>query len=348
MVKIVNEAGIAVDAAAPSILSASRATDIPAFYPNWLMERLDAGFISKINPFNGKPVHISLRDLRFIVFWTKNPLPIINHLKTLDKKGIGYYFQFTLNDYEKEKLEPGLPAVSERIETFKTLSELIGKEKVIWRFDPLILTATSDIESLLRRIEVIGTQICNATNKLVFSFADILKYRKVRHNMCRLAPALFIPETLAASEFTKVQMRDFAKGLAPLVNQFSRINPDFHVASCCEEIDLDVYNIKANRCIDDELIHSICGNDGLSVDFLYPKGEAEIFSKAYTHNPALKSKGQRAHCGCIESRDAGSYNSCPHGCLYCYANITPEKAKENFRITTSDNSQTAKKHNTPL
>ena len=127
--KIHRNYGDVVDGNAPVIVSASRSTDIPAFYAKWFINRLAAGYCVWYNPFNQKAMRISFNKTKVIVFWTKNPEPLIEYLPELDKRGIRYYFQFTLNDYESEGFEPNVPALEQRIETFKRLSSLIGKEK---------------------------------------------------------------------------------------------------------------------------------------------------------------------------------------------------------------------------
>ena len=139
-IQIINDFGDKVEAQLPVRISASRSTDIPAFYSKWLINRIKKGHIVWYNPFNQQPLYVSFKNCKVIVFWTKNPKPLIPYLKDLDGLGIHYYFQYTLNNYEKESFEPKLPSLKNRINTFKELSNLIGKEKVIWRFDPIILT----------------------------------------------------------------------------------------------------------------------------------------------------------------------------------------------------------------
>src|SRR6056297_2488311 len=122
---------------APVIISASRSTDIPAFYAEWFMKRLDEGYCKWVNPFNKRPQYVSFEKARAIVFWIKKARPMFKYLKNLDSKNINYYFTFTVNDYEAEGLEPKVPSLESRIETFKKLFKNIGKKRVIWRFDPL-------------------------------------------------------------------------------------------------------------------------------------------------------------------------------------------------------------------
>ena len=158
-ITITTDTGDKVEAMAPVIVSASRSTDIPAFYAKWFFNRLEKGYCVWCNPFNQKPSYVAFKNCKVIVFWTKNPRPIFPYLNTLDCRGIHYYFQVTLNDYEKENFEPNVPPLAERIETFKELSRRVGKDKVIWRFDPLIVTSGIAPRELLRRIWRIGNAL---------------------------------------------------------------------------------------------------------------------------------------------------------------------------------------------
>ncbi len=182
-VKIQRENGEWVEAQAPIIVSASRSTDIPAFYSDWFFHRLQVGYSAWTNPFNGVKSYVSYQNTRFIVFWSKNPYPLISHLDYLKERNTGCYVQYSLNDYVQEHLEKGVPPLDFRIKTFKQLVDKLGKGHVIWRFDPLLLTTDISIESLLQKIENIGDQLQGYTEKLVFSFADILLYRKVKSNL---------------------------------------------------------------------------------------------------------------------------------------------------------------------
>lgn len=140
---------------------------------------------AQYNPFNQQKMYISFKKCKIVVFWTKNPKPILPYLHELDERGIYYYFQVTLNDYVKEGLEPNVSSVEDRVETFKKLSDMIGKEKVIWRFDPLIITPNITPRDLLTRIWHIGNKLKGYTNKLVFSFVDVKDYRKVQSNLIK-------------------------------------------------------------------------------------------------------------------------------------------------------------------
>ncbi len=322
------------EAQASVIISASRSTDIPAFYADWFFHRLEVGYSAWTNPFNGVKSFVSYEKCRFIVFWSKNPKPLLKHLEELKDRNIGCYIQYTLNDYEKEVLEKGVPPLEERIDTFKRLVDKLGKGHVIWRFDPLILTDQIDIDDLLGKVEHIGDQLFDYTEKLVFSYADIALYKKVKANLEK--------NHVNYQEWTVPQMMEFA-------HRLSELNPKWHfqLATCGEKIDLASYSIRHNRCVDDDLMIRFAHHDKTLMDFLgveIKTVENSLFGTEPIPDNTLKfnetqyaikkkdnhDKGQRQFCGCMVSKDIGEYNTCPHLCEYCYANASKEKAQENY------------------
>lgn len=330
------ENGELIDMQVPILVSASRSTDIPAFYADWFFYRLDkAGYSAWINPFNGIKSYISYKNTRFIVFWSKNPKPLLEYLPILEKHKIGCYIQYSLNDYEKEGLEKNVPPIIERIDTFKRLVERLGYGHVIWRFDPLVLTDEINIDLLLSKIENIGNQLVGYTEKLVFSFADILSYRKVQSNLQKA--------NIHYIDWSKQQMIEFAKCLSELNKKWN-----YELATCGEKIDLSDYNVKKNRCIDDELIIRLAYDDKILMDYLnvtqyplpqnnlfgdvepLPKGAITLPNRKYAIHGDNRDKGQRMFCGCIKSKDIGEYNTCVHGCEYCYANASKKLALRNW------------------
>lgn len=329
---IILENGEIAKATFPVVVSASRSTDIPAFYADWFFERLKKGYSAWTNPFNGKKSYVAYEDTRFIVFWSKNPRPLLNHIDYLKEKGIGCYIQYTLNDYENERLERGVPKLKERIDTFKQLVDKLGKGAVVWRFDPLILTDKIDMDKLLRKIEYIGDQLRGYTEKLVFSFADIMSYRKVKANLER--------SHINYIDWTEEQMIEFAKKLV-LLNKAK--GWDYVLATCGESVDLD--GVEHNHCVDDRLIVRFGYESKELLDFLgvdiidrnnaaFPFFEdiaIQLEGNLYAIiNKNNKDKGQRMTCGCMKSKDIGEYNTCPHLCEYCYANTTKELALQNW------------------
>jgi hypothetical protein len=304
----------------PVVVSASRSTDIPAFYADWMLSRLQLGYCTWINPFNRAEFNVSFKNTRLIVFWSKNPMPMLERLAEIEALGFRqYYFQFTLNDYVAEGLEPNVPKVETRIDTFRRLADRIGKERVIWRFDPLLLTDKISIDVLLERIGTIGRQLKGYTNKLVFSFIDIVPYRKVQRNLAGLG----------CREFTIEMKLKFAEGLVRLNEELG-----LDLATCAEDVDLSDYGITHNKCIDDELMLREFNADTKLMDFI--GAERDIFGR-WTIRKSKKDKGQRKNCGCVSSKDIGMYNTCPHLCRYCYANTTDSAVLANcaqYRIAT--------------
>lgn len=325
-ITITTEDGRRVEAVAPVVVSASRSTDIPAFYAKWFINRLERGYVVWYNPFNRQPMYISFRNTKVVVFWTKNPAPLIPYLPELDKRGIHYYFQVTLNDYERERFEPNVPPLQERLETFRQLSRLIGKERVIWRFDPLIVTGELTPRKLLNRIWHIGNELKGYTEKLVFSFIDVKAYRKVQNNLVK-ETGCFTREEIGQSELTEAQMNEVAEGLAKLREHWREEGWMLTLATCGEQIDLEFYGISHNRCIDGELMERIFADDQELLYYLHT-GELpgqRLFSEEFSGfvpSEKLKDKGQRKACGCMISKDIGMYNTCRHLCVYCYANTS--------------------------
>ena len=300
-------------AQAPVIISASRATDIPAFFAKWFQRRFDIGYVKWTNPFNGKPIYVSFENARLIVFWSKNPKPMIEHLDYFDKKEVNYYFQYTLNDYEIERFEAGVPSKKERIETFKELSSRLGKDRVVWRFDPLLITRDLSPDVLLKRLKILGDELVKYTNKLVFSFADIGSYRKVQNNL-REIPYI---------EFNEDIMLYMGEQIGKMAKEWG-----IDVGTCSEKIDLNKFGIVHNKCIDNELIARNFSDDVELMDFLGL--EIDIFGQI-THKKNIKDKGQREDCGCVIAKDIGQYNTCVHKCVYCYANTSKETAFKNYQ-----------------
>ena len=324
--EITNEQGELVFAQTPIIVSASRSTDIPTFYADWFIERWKTGHVKWRNPFNGTSLYISFKKTRAVVFWTKNPKPMLKHLDFLDKHIKNYYFQFTLNDYDKEGFDGKVPRVERRINTFKELSNRIGKDRVVWRFDPLLLTQDIDVNELLTRIENIGNQLYTYTNKLVFSFADISIYKKVENNLRK--------ENIKYIEFSQDTMIEFAQGLSKLNEKWN-----LELATCAEKFDLNKYGIMHNKCVDDDLMIKLFSHDDELMRFLGVEfTEPTLFELGgeIKKTKIMKDKGQREACGCITSKDIGEYNTCPHECVYCYANTSKEIAVKNYKLHTAN------------
>jgi hypothetical protein len=287
----------------PILLSAGRATDIPGFYGDWFVHRLEEGFFLKRNPYNGDLYVIKTDQTELIVFWTKNPKPLIPQLPFIDKLIPDYYFQFTLNDYDS-LIEPGVPDFDERIETFIRLSDTIGKEKVVWRYDPVFLSRELNVDRLIEKIYTIAEKLHPYTSKLVFSFIDIDPYAKVKKKIKASGTGI--------RELSMEEQLEFASKLSAL----SEIFP-LKISSCAEKIDLTQFGISKNKCIDDELIRNQFPENRKLMDFINSKQN-------------MKDKGQRNECRCIKSTDIGGYNTCMHLCVYCYANHSNPTVECNY------------------
>ncbi len=282
------------------IISASRRTDIPGFYSKWMINRFRAGYCCVPNPFNRNQVsYISLNpnDLDAVVFWTRNPKPLMKYLPELDDLGINYYFQYSILDYPRE-LDPKSPSLNAAQRTFKELSDLIGADRVIWRYDPIVFTKSTDTEYHIDKFSEIASELRNHTNRAVISIVD--DYRKSRGRMNNLPTPEFELSTEGSIE-------TLAPILAKTLSSIC-LSHDLEIESCSETIDLSTVGVPAGKCIDDELIN-------------------RLFSNTLKRR---KDKNQREQCGCNESRDIGMYDSCVFGCAYCYATQSFEKAASNL------------------
>ena len=300
------------------------------------------GYCVWMNPFNRQKMYVSFRYCKAVVFWTKNPESILPYLYKLDELGIHYYFQMTLNDYVREGFEPNVPSVERRIETFRKLSGQIGRERVIWRFDPLILTPSLTPRILLNRIWKIGNQLKGYTDKLVFSFVDVKAYRKVQSNLIK-ETSCFTKENLETAEMNEAQRQEMVEGLVKLREIWKAGGWNLTLATCAEEIDLKRYGIEHNRCIDGELMERLWSEDKELVYYLHTGKlpEPDLFDEMPSvpiERKNLKDKGQRKACGCMVSKDIGMYDTCRHFCVYCYANTNKECVLKN-KARHSDESE---------
>lgn len=280
------------------IISASRRTDIPACYSEWFIRRLEAGSFCVRNPINPRQVSrilVSPETVDCIVFWTKNPLPMMERLERL--REYRYYFQFTLTGYGSE-VEPGLPdKQSVLTPAFCRLSEQIGSERVIWRYDPIFFNERYTAEYHLRAFRRLAEALEGRTRRVVISFLD--GYGKIKRRMEHLHPVLPKEEVL----------RQFAGELAREARRHG-----MEIVTCAEAIDLSEQGIGHGCCIDEALITRIAG-----------------------HRPAGgKDRGQREGCGCAASVEVGAYDTCTNGCLYCYACGSAKRAAAMRRAYRAD------------
>lgn len=282
------------------ILSASRRTDLPNYYADWFFRRLQEGFVLVRNPMNPHQISriaLSPAVVDCIVFWTKNPENMLPRLGELS--AYPYYFQFTLTGYGRD-IEPHLPDKKNcLIPVFQSLAAHIGKERVVWRYDPILLNARYTVPYHLNAFEQIAGHLCGYTEKVVISFVDL--YVKTKRNTEELS--ICPPE--GGTLFSMVQQ---------MVQIAARSG--MTVETCAESLDLWALGVQRGSCIDPRLIERITG---------YPLRGA-------------KDRNQRAACGCMESVDIGAYHTCRNGCKYCYANFSPERVANTVRRYTESSS----------
>jgi hypothetical protein len=282
------------------IISASRRTDIPAFYSEWFMNRIRAGYCLVPNPFNRSQIsRVSLApaDVDVIVFWTRNPRPLFAHLPELDDRGCRYYFLYTLMANPRQ-IDRGSPPVDEAVKTFRNLSDRIGPERIIWRYDPIFLTSITDTAFHVKTYRHIANELKGFTTRSVVSFVHM--YRKIQKRI----------DALEAQGITLLPHDH--KTLVPLMQSLAEsasLNA-MEIRSCADELDLQQYGIQPGKCVDDELISRVFGLD------------MEV----------KKDSCQRKNCSCVVSKDIGMYDSCLFGCTYCYATTSFERAKANHRM----------------
>lgn len=280
------------------IISASRRTDIAAFYAPWMINRLRAGYCTVPNPFNRKQVsRISIRpdEIDVIVFWTRNPRPLFPFLDEMNALQLRYYFQYTIMGNIRE-IDPKSPSVETAVKTFKELTERLGDpRRVIWRYDPVVFTTDATPEKQLQRFERLAHDLRGYTCRCVVSVVDI--YGKAAKRLAKIG----VGED--ASSPTPDQLQSFF-GSVKLIGDACGMD----VFSCAEEIDLARYAIPAGKCVDDRLIKA-------------------VFDVDVSHR---KDASQRAACGCVESKDIGMYDTCLYGCQYCYATRSFELARTNY------------------
>ena len=281
------------------IISASRRTDLPAFYAEWFINRVRAGYCTVPNPFNPAQVsRVSLKpeDVEVIVFWTRHPRPLFPYLDELDGRGYRYYFQYTLMD-NPSLLDPHTPSLDVALDTFRQLAGRVGPERVIWRYDPIVFSTLTTIEFHQNRFKYIAQSLRGCTRRAVISIVD--EYRKTQKRMREL-PRQGVELLACEGETLGALMRSLV--------QTAQEN-DMEIVSCAEEIDLRPYGVRPGKCVDDEYIAKTFG--------------LRIASQ--------KDPGQREVCGCVASRDIGMYDTCLFGCRYCYATSSLERARANHR-----------------
>jgi hypothetical protein len=282
------------------IISASRRTDLPAFYADWFMNRIRAGYCAVPNPFNRNQVsYISLLsdEVEAIVFWTRNPAPLLPRLQELDDQGFHYYFQFTLVNNPKQ-IDPHSPPLEKAVGVFQQLADRIGPERVIWRYDPIFLSNITQFSYHIENYSCIAEKLQGYAKRSVISFVD--DYRKASKRIRELGQ--YQIEVRPSERLVVADVKHF---VLKLVKEATANGMEMQ--SCAENLDMTELGVRPGKCIDDDLVRTLFKYDSSS----------------------KKDPSQRKECGCAISRDIGMYDSCLFGCSYCYATQSFELARKN-------------------
>jgi hypothetical protein len=282
------------------IISASRRSDIPAFYAPWFIQRIRAGFCTVPNPFNRQQVsRVSLEpaDVDVIVFWTRNPRPLFPYLKELDERGYHYYFQCTVMNNPRE-IDPKAPPVEASTAALIDLAQRIGPRRVIWRYDPLVFTPLTGADFHREQYARIAQALNGSTLRSVISIMD--DYPKANKRLKQMAQNGAPLQRIDAQRDT--WFRECIHDFVTLAAQNS-----MEITSCAEELDLASLGVRPGKCVDAGYIQQTFG---ISVG-------------------AKKDPNQRKLCGCVISKDIGMYDTCLFGCQYCYATTSFETARTN-------------------
>lgn len=279
------------------LISASYKTDIPTFYGQWFMKRLEAGYCKMVNPYNSHvyTVQLDRTSVDGIVFWTKNAQPFMKSLHEIKTLGYPFIVQYTINGYPRE-LEQRLVNAQESVNTFRRIAEDFGPKAVIWRYDTILITSLTPVEFHLRNFHALAETLSGLTDEVVVSFAHI--YRKTRRNM-----------NAAAKRFGFTWHDPTAEKKRSLLARLVQIAEDYGFqVSVCAQPEFLVPGTRPAHCIDAERLSEI--------------SEKPIVARV---------KGNRPECLCYEARDIGEYDTCPHGCVYCYAVQDRDLAQQRFR-----------------
>lgn len=267
------------------LISASYKTDIPAFYGDWLMNRLDAGYCLMRNPYNGRvtPVDLTREAVDGFVFWTKNLGPFLPNLAEVHRRGFPFMVQYTINGYPRA-LEVSVLEAAKAAEHIRRVSDQFGRDTIVWRYDTILLSSLTPVEFHLDNFNRIAESLRGYTNECVISFAQI--YRKTRRNLDRAAAE----ENFTWREPTGDERQTILKSLLNTAKQNSI------ALTICSQPEFAANGSEEAHCIDAQRLSRIAG-----------------------HTISANLKGMRETCGCYQSKDIGDYDTCPHGCVYCYA-----------------------------
>lgn len=279
------------------IVSASYKTDIPTFYGEWFMNRLRAGYCGMINPHNRVPIRVLLtpNDVDGLVFWTKNIGPFLQHLPEIRERGFPFVVQHTINGYPRS-LEYSVVNSGRSVENLHRLASEFGPRVAVWRYDTIVVSSETPLDFHRRNFESLCTQLRGATDEVVISFVNL--YQKTLRNM-----------EWASSRFGFTWEDPAIEAKRQLATELVQMaSANGMKLSVCSQRDFIVPGASDARCIDAARLEEVAG-----------------------HRITAAHRGNRKECGCFASRDIGDYDTCPHGCVYCYAVLNRELAQQRFR-----------------
>ena len=279
------------------IISASYRTDIPAFYGEWFMNRLRAGYCKVANPYGGRVSRISLapEDVDGFVFWTKNLRPFADHLPEIKERGYPFVVQFGINGYPRE-LEASVIDAKASVELLRQISADYGPRVCVWRYDTIVTSSLTPFEFHLDNFSALARALQGATDEVVISF--LYPYKKTVRAMDQAAKE----HGFTWSDPSADEKKDMASRLVKIARDHGM------QLSICAQREYIVPGALDARCVDAERLSDVAGRP--------------------IH---AGRQGHRKECGCWESRDIGEYDACPHGCVYCYAVGSAALAKKHFR-----------------
>ena len=284
------------------IISASYKTDIPTFYGEWFIRRLRAGFCKVVNPY-GRQVHrvaLDRSEVDGFVFWTKNVAPFLKHLPEVRERGFPFTVQYTINGYPRA-LETSVVDAERSVETAWKVREVYGPRALVWRYDTIVTSSITPADFHVENFRRLASRLEGATDEVVVSFAQ--SYKKTRRNL-----------DVAAAEAGFTWADPTADEKRRLLVSLVRIARERRMQlSVCSQRDLLVDGSSDARCVDAQRLTEMAGS-----------------------SIRARLKGNRKDCGCFESRDIGEYDTCPHGCVYCYAVQSRELALSRFRKHSPD------------
>ena len=276
------------------IINTGSRTDIPAFYSEWFLNRIDEGFVCTRNPYNDDiykyPLNHKIIDC--LCFCTKNPKPLLKNIDSIND--FNQFWFVTITPYGKD-IERNVPNFKKVIKSFKELSSELGIDKVSWRYDPIFVSEKYSLDYHTDKFEEMACELSDYTNDCTISFIDL--YQKVLRNF---------PE---AKEVTTDERLMIGENFSKIAKKY-----DLQLKTCVEGTLLDQFGFDSSGCMTQKVLEKAIGNN-----LKIPKGKYRI-----------------RECDCVFGRDIGAYNTCLHGCKYCYANSNIKLVKRNHKLHNPD------------